>query len=73
MFSFVSEMLFHASHNSLCYVLIEERGCVRVLTLNRPKQLNALSIPMVCNMVGCFCYFLVIDFQLVGEILFEHV
>lgn len=32
-------------------VLIQENSYVRILTLNRPKQLNALSFQMVCYIV----------------------
>ncbi|GKV06211.1 hypothetical protein SLEP1_g18121 [Rubroshorea leprosula] len=35
-------------------VLIEERSFSRILTLNRPKQLNALSFAMLSRLSECF-------------------
>ncbi|XP_020247977.1 3-hydroxyisobutyryl-CoA hydrolase 1-like [Asparagus officinalis] len=35
-------------------VLVEEKGCASVLTLNRPRQLNALSSEMILKMLKLF-------------------
>lgn len=35
-------------------VLVEEKGCARILTLNRPKQLNALSSEMNFKLLKLF-------------------
>ncbi|CAN8251313.1 unnamed protein product [Cochlearia groenlandica] len=35
-------------------VLVEEKSGVRILTLNRPKQLNALSFPMISRLLQLF-------------------
>ncbi|KAH0855490.1 hypothetical protein HID58_007960 [Brassica napus] len=40
-----------ASHSQ---VLVEEKSSVRILTLNRPKQLNALSFQMISRLLQLF-------------------
>ncbi|GLT89300.1 hypothetical protein SLE2022_072880 [Rubroshorea leprosula] len=35
-------------------VLVEEKSFARILTLNRPKQLNALSYSMISRLLECF-------------------
>ncbi|XP_023633585.1 3-hydroxyisobutyryl-CoA hydrolase 1 [Capsella rubella] len=40
-----------ASHSQ---VVVEEKSGVRILTLNRPKQLNALSFPMISRLLQLF-------------------
>ncbi|XP_023639985.1 probable 3-hydroxyisobutyryl-CoA hydrolase 3 isoform X2 [Capsella rubella] len=41
-----------ASHSQ---VLVEEKGSVRILTLNKPKALNALSSNMISRLLQLFC------------------
>ncbi|XP_073000991.1 3-hydroxyisobutyryl-CoA hydrolase 1-like [Typha latifolia] len=43
-----------ASNNGADQVLIEENGYTRILTLNRPRQLNALSFPMIMQLLKHF-------------------
>ncbi|OAO95533.1 CHY1 [Arabidopsis thaliana] len=38
-------------------VLVEEKSSVRILTLNRPKQLNALSFHMISRLLQLFLAF----------------
>ncbi|CAH2060153.1 unnamed protein product [Thlaspi arvense] len=37
-----------------CQVLVEEKSSVRILTLNRPKQLNALCFDMISQLLQLF-------------------
>ncbi|XP_010557242.1 PREDICTED: 3-hydroxyisobutyryl-CoA hydrolase 1-like [Tarenaya hassleriana] len=38
-------------------VLVEEKSCVRIFTLSRPQQLNALSFPMLSRLLELFLAF----------------
>lgn len=42
--------MFQLLYISLCWqVLVEEKSSARILTLNRPGQLNVVSLQMVCH------------------------
>ncbi|CAA7054987.1 unnamed protein product [Microthlaspi erraticum] len=43
-----------ASHAQVSEVLVEEKSSVRILTLSRPKQLNALSFQMISRLLPLF-------------------
>ncbi|XP_042375937.1 3-hydroxyisobutyryl-CoA hydrolase 1-like isoform X1 [Zingiber officinale] len=44
----------HSNNDGTDQVLIQEYGSTRVLTLNRPRQLNALSFPMIMELLKKF-------------------
>ncbi|XP_074560756.1 3-hydroxyisobutyryl-CoA hydrolase 1-like [Curcuma longa] len=44
----------HSNNDGTDQVLIQEYGSTRVLTLNRPRQLNALSLPMIMELLKKF-------------------
>lgn len=43
-----------AGDGGVAQVLVEEKGSARILTLNRPQQLNALSSQMITELLRCF-------------------
>ncbi|KAK8946115.1 3-hydroxyisobutyryl-CoA hydrolase 1 [Platanthera guangdongensis] len=44
----------NSGDGGVAQVLVEEKGSARILTLNRPQQLNALSSQMVTELLKCF-------------------